>query len=1128
MYLLEHRERVVSKSELIEQIWTEPYVSDAAFASCLRKVRQAVGDDGKTQYVIQTCRGQGYRLIATVTANSEVHAETKGGMERSSTSHEGALRPVVRMFAERKVVTLLCCAPVASPVHDDMQRLDAVHAHLQALYELIHPAVECYGGWVQTVAGERIVVVFGAPLAQEDHAQRAAHAALDVQQAVSIASRETSVTDERLPPVRLVLHTGNVVVGGVGSGQTTSMTLVGPTETLATILLEHADPGMLICSESTAHCLQHDAGLDLVPVHNTQDAPAGSPLRRLYNLRRADQQPVLGRRSQQRTSQPFVGRVRELSILQALWARVESGQGQLVGIVGAPGMGKSRLLDVFRQRLGAQAYRYVQGQCRSYGTSTPYLPIRDLLSQFVGISEGDASDVIAAKVSRWVHEAGMEAETEAPYFQLVLGVPVSPRRYPVPSPELIKARTFEALVQLILRCSQRGPIVLEVEDLHWSDATSQAWLDALSLRLRGARVLILATYRPGYTPLWLDKSYATQLPLAPLTLYESQELVQALLATDDTSAAYQQYIVAKAAGNPFFLVEWVRALKDQPHPETMDNVPATIQAMLTARIDRLTLEAKAVLQAGAVIGNEAPYAFLAALTTLSDATLRHCLVELQAAEFMVEMHLSEKLVYAFTHVLIQDVTYQSLLKPARQQLHLRMAQCLTAESPMSTAAQPEWIAHQYTEAGCLAQALPYWQQAGQQALQRAAYTESAELFTKALELIAALPNPAAHRPFELDVRIALGQALMASQGYAAPVVGQTYERAWELCRQGGDARQQFFILRGLRRFYDNRGDFVRARQVGERLYELAEQFDDPTYRQEAHYSLGHTLYLLGDITAAYQHLQRGIALVAPEQPHSVIMGLMNRDVAAHCCWLLGYPAQAQVYVREALELAQQQSSPLNVVHALFYAAGIHQYLQNVPAVQALADQLITVATQWKLSYWLTWGILLQGWSLSQQGQPKAAIAALQRCWTRSNAGGSTAFPLASTLLAETYGYLDRIADGLHTLDEGLTRVQQSGEQGRIAELYRLKGEFIRKQGDRQRDRDDAEACFHQALTIAQSQYVKSLELRAAMSLGHLWQQQGRRQEAGELLMPIYHWFTEGFDTADLRKAKALLEAWTRS
>jgi predicted ATPase len=243
--------------------------------------------------------------------------------------------------------------------------------------------------------------------------------------------------------------------------------------------------------------------------------------------------------------------------------------------------------------------------------------------------------------------------------------------------------------------------------------------------------------------------------------------------------------------------------------------------------------------------------------------------------------------------------------------------------------------------------------------------------------------------------------------------------------------------------------------------------------------------------------------------------------------VLGYPAQAQAYVRDALEIAQKQSDPLNVVHALYYAANIHRCLQDVPAVQALADRLITVATQWQLSYWLIWGILLRSWALSQQEQPEAALAGLQGCWTPSNAGRPTAFHLASTLLAETYGYLGQIVDGLHTLDEGLTLAQQSGGYGRITELYRLKGEFIRKQGDRQQDRDEAEACFHQALTITQSQHAKSLELRAAMSLGHLWQQQGRRQEASELLMPIYHWFTEGFDTADLRQAKALLEVWAR-
>ena len=1123
MYLLQHRNRVVPKSELIDQIWPEQYVSDAAFASCLRKVRQAVGDDGKTQHVIQTCRGHGYRFIATVTAHTEAYADAEGGIERASASHDAVLRTVIHVTGERKVVTLLCCAPTASSVLDDARSLDAVYAHVHGLYELIHDVVERYDGRVQTVAGERIVAVFGAPVAQEDHVQRAARAALDVQQVVSAASKDAPGTGERLPPIRLVLHTGNVVVGGVGSASTTSLTLVGPTETLATALLEYTDPGVLICSESTAHCLQHDVALALVPVH---DAPAGSPLRCLYELRRADRQPVSGIRVQRRTSPPFVGRVRELSILQALWTQVESGQGQLVGIVGAPGIGKSRLLDVFRQRLARQPYRSVYGQCCSYGTSTPYLPIRDLLRQFAGISEGDVPAVIAAKMSRCIDEVGMDAETEAPYLQHVLGIPLSPRRATGLTPELLKARTFEVLVQLILRFSQRGPLMLAVEDVHWCDASSQAWLEALSSRLRGATVLLLTTYRPGYAPLWLEKSYATQMPLAPLALHESQDLVQALVATGNTSTTIQQRIVEKAAGNPFFVVELVRAMKDTPPPEARWDVPATIQSMLTARIDRLTPEAKAVLQAGSVIGNEMPYALLASLADLPDETLRLCLVELQTEEFMVETHPFEEPVYAFTHILIQDVAYQSLLKPTRQQFHMRMAQCLSAGSSMSRAAQPEWIAHHYTEAGCAAQALPYWQQAGQQALQRAAYTESAAQFTTALEIVATLPNPAEYQEYELDVRIALGQALMASHGYTAPVVGHTYERAWALCRQSGDARQQFAVLRGLRRFYGNRGDLQRARQVGEQMYELAAQLDGPTYRQEAHYSLGHTLYYQGDILAASQHLKRGIALVDPEQPLSVRLGVISRDIAAHCCWLLGYPALAQTYVREALELAQQQSSPLVVPHALFFAASLHHYLQDVPVVHALADQLIAVATQWQLAYWLSWGTLLQGWALSQQGQPEAAINALRRCSTRLNADRPTAFHLAwYTLQAETYGYLDRIVDGLHTVEEGLTMAHQSGEHGRLAELYRLKGEFIRKQGDRQRHRDDAEACFHRALTIAQSQHAKSLELRAAMSVGHLWQQQRKRQEAYALLMPVYQWFTEGFDTADLRQARALAEVW---
>jgi len=1143
IYLLTHRDRVVPKQELCEQVWSAQAVSDATIENCLKAIRHAIGDTGQAQRLIKTRYGQGYRFVAAVTLSP--NDEARAASETVSilpvwadvSYHDPPVSPDVVYqpqytaplsmddalpVDEWKVVTVLCCALVSPAVQGEQRDLETWQRQLHTLHELAHSEAQRYGGMFRPIGDDGVLMVFGAPVAQEDHAQRAVLTALGLHRQLAGWQRARGSPDASAFTIRLGLHTGRATVGESGASHERGAVVVGDTVTQAVALQERAVSGTILCSEATARLVQRVMRLKAMPLVSVDGPSTPGKIYEVLGqrLRRAPAVPHTAR-----ARPPFVGRTRELATLYAVWAHVTEGQAHVVGVVGESGMGKSRLVAEFRSSLRSEPHTYVQGRCMSYSQTMPYQPVLAILRHACGITNRDRPAVIAAKVYRRLHEVGMDPAAVAPYLLHVLGSDTESTRLDGLSPEEYQASTFAVLLQLSLHGSRHYPLVIEVEDLHWIDASSEAWLAALAERLIGARILLLVTFRPGYHPPWMGKSYATQVALSRLTPHDSAQVVHALLPTPQMSTALLHEIVTKADGNPFFLEELACSVAEQGMTHPPLALPDTVHAVLTARMDRLAPVAKHVLQTAAVIGKEVPFSLLAAITRLSKEALSQSLAQLQAAELLHETSLVPESVYTFKHVLIQETAYQALLESTRRQQHLQIAQVLAERFATMAAQQPAWLAHHYTEAGCAEQAIPYWQQAGQHAVDRSAHAEAIAHFTQGLALLRTLPVTPARACQELALHCNLGVQL-ATRGAATADVERTYARALELYQQVGNAQELFPVLYGLSRLYKKRGKLRRARDLGEQLLALAQRQGDPALLLRGHYVLGDTLLWLGEFPAARAHLEQGIAVYDPQQ-HDTHDLLYESDPWLGCLgalsvtlWFLGYPDQALRRNAEALALAHKLSHPYSLACVLADAAYLHWFCREWSRLRERAEALRALAAAHGFAELYARATYRCGLALVKQGQIAAGLAQFHKSMDALQVMQSgDAQALRLTQLAELYRYTGQPETGLHALAAAMAA--DTEERLDAAGRYGIKGELLLLLPCP--DAHQAESCFQQALAIARRQQARSLELRAAISLSRLWQHQGKRDEAHQLLAPIYGWFTEGFDTADMQEAKALLD-----
>jgi class 3 adenylate cyclase/predicted ATPase len=1146
-YLVTHPDRLITKDTLLNAVWAETAVSDAVVRIAIGELRRALGDTAQASRYIATVRRRGYRFVAPVVEYPEAGPGPTSAppLETPDTPHHHEVVSLTHALlppeAERRHLTVLCCDLVDSTALaarlDPEEYREVVRAYHHVCAEVIHQ----FDGYLAQYLGDGVLVYFGYPVAHEDDAQRAVRAGLGLLDACASLSPHSALLSRDRVVVRLGVHTGLAVVGDVGAGTRHEPLALGETPTIAARLPHLAAPNTLVISAATQRLVAGYFQWKALGAHTLPGLAQPLEVYRVLGVSGAQSRLEV---SATHGLTPLVGRAQEIGLLLACWTRVTEGIGQVVILEGEAGIGKSRLVQVLKEHVAGAGHVWLECQAWPSYQHTALYPLTELLARRLLHLEPEVTAAQQVQhLEAFLAQHGLSLAETVPLLAPLLSLPLPATYAPVQvAPEQQRRQTLHALLELLLRLAAAQPLLLVMEDLHWVDPSTLEWLSLLVDQGPTARILTLCTCRPDFTPPWTGRSHLTQVTLARLPQRQATALTHQVAHGKALPAEVVAQIVAKTDGVPLFVEEVTKAVLEsgllqeraegyaltEPLPPLA--IPATLHDALLARLDRLGA-AKGLAQLGATLGREFAYVLLQAVALWDEETVQRELQQLVETELLYQRGLPPQATYVFKHALIQDAAYQSLLKRTRQQCHQHIAQVLMAQFPNIIETQPELLAHHYTEADLGTQAIPYWQCAGQQAIERAGYVEAVSLLSKGLALVEALPDTPARAQQELELQMTLGPAMMAIKGTANPEVEQTYARARVLCQQVGDTPQLFQTLWGLCRFYRGQGALLTARELGEQLERLAERVADPRQRLEAHDALGTTLFYLGAYAAARTHVELGMALTDPttQRPQALrqgeASGLRCLGVAAQVLWCLGYPEQAVQRSQEALALAQELAHPYSLAAAQHWATSLHYRRREALAVQVQAEALLTLATAQQFPVWVGHGTCWHGWVRAMQGEEAVGLAHIRQGMAAVLATGQALFwPLHLVLLAETAGHVGQVEDALPLLAEARTMLEANGQGDMLAEVYRLQGTLLLRQSVS--DAAQAEACFQQALAIARRQQAKSWELRAATSLARLWQQQGKRAEAYELLAPIYGWFTEGFDTADLQEATALLEALT--
>jgi class 3 adenylate cyclase/predicted ATPase len=1052
--------------------------------------------------------------------------------------------------AERRQLTVMFCDLVGStPLAEKLDPEDlrqVILAYQQTCAEQIRRFDEYLARYV----GDGLLVYFGYPQAHEDDAQRAIRTGLGIVAALPDLNTQLQQSAGGLQDfplqVRIGIHTGLVVVGDMGGGDYRDpRAIVGETPNIAARLQGIAESDTVVLSAATQRLVQ---GLfDCQPLGQRTLKGVSAPLQvyRVVGASRAQSRLEVDVNTGRLT--PLVGRANELGLVLERWAAAQAGDGQVVLLSGEPGIGKSRLVQEVKERVRPQGATSLEFRCSPYSQNSAFYPVITYLHRVLHFERDETPQAKLEKLQQALARYRFPQADTLHLLAALLSVPGPPEVPPLNlSPQKQKQRTQEALVAWLVEEAERQAVYCTWEDLHWADPSTIDLLGLLLDQVPTTRLLVLLTARPEFTPPWSGRTHLTPLTLARLPRTQVTELIEKVTGGKPLPAEVHQQIVRKTDGVPLFVEELTKMVLESGLVRERDGhyeltgplpplaIPTTLQDSLMARLDRLAT-AKDVAQLGATLGREFSYDILQAVAQQEESRLQQTLAKLVEAEVLYQRGLPPQARYIFKHALIQEAAYQSLLKSTRQQYHRQIAQVLEERFPDTTETQPGLLAYHYTEAGLSEQAIPYWWQTGQQAVQRSAHVEAIRHLSRGLELLKTLPNTFERGQQELTLQLTLGVALIATKGWAAPEIERVYHRARELCQQGGETVPSFWVLLGLWVFHLLRADLRVASELGEQLLALAQHLQDPALLIPGCYTRTWSLFALGESLSAQAHWEQATALYTPAQHHSytqlysVDFGVGSRICAALALWCLGYPDQAVRSIQEACTLARQLAHSHSLAFALEVAAIVHQLRGERQDTQERAEAAVTLATEQGFPVELAMASIPRDWAVAEQGQSQGGIASIQQNLTVLNTTGARIWrPYFLALLAEAYGKTAHAEEGLLVLAEALATVDKTQERWYEAELYRLRGELILKQSQVQSSRSRVEAeveiCFQQAIVITRRQSAKSLELRAVMSLSRLWQQQGKRQEAHALLAEIHGWFTEGFKTKDLQEAKALLES----
>ena len=1136
-YLVANRHRVVSKDDILGAVWGGRIVSESALTTRINATRTAVGDDGDQQRLIRTIPRKGIRFVGAVQERAQpveeapaapavLDTETPG---RTATGHDKAAS------AERRQLTIASCELLRGAAAMDPEDLPEI---IQNYHSCVVETIGRHNELVAHTYGNTDVVCFGYPEAHEDDPERAVRAALELVAAVPALKTPTPLQ------TRIGIATGLVVVSDIAEEGAHECGIIGDPPNLAARLQAIAKPGTVIIAENTRNLLGNLFELEDL---GTKDLPGfAGPMHAWRALRPS---PAASRFEAFHATglTALVGREEELELLLRRWSKAKAGEGQVVLLCGEAGIGKSRLTAALLEAIATEPHTRLRNFCSPQHTDSALYPTIGQIERAAGFTRADTLQAKLDKLDALLAQSSTSAQ-DAALFAEMLSLP-NDGRYPVLelTPQQRRQRTHGALILQVATLSRQSPVLMIFEDAQWIDPTSLELFSRIVDRIPTLRVLLIMTYRPEFQPPWLGRPYVTALTINRLTEREAGAMIDRIVGAKPLLASIRKSIIERSDGIPLFVEEITKAVLEAESqsaaergtaaiPSAAVAVPATLHASLMARLDQLGPPAKELMQIGAAIGREFSHALLAAVVDKPEAELHAALDRIAAAGLLFGQGVAPHATYLFKHALVQDAAYNTLLRERRRALHAQIAETFERQFADIAENRPEILARHCAEAGLIEKAASLWGRAGQRSLERSALVEAVEQFTRGLDQIATLPGTPALRAQQIKLQVGLANALYHTKGFSAVETKAAFDQARAMIERAGalgehveDPLVLYSILYGffIAKFIPFDGEAACA--LASQFLELAEQQKATAPIMIGHRLLGTTLFCLGEPARGLKHLDQASALYQPAAHRSLTthfghdVGAATLSLRSWAMWMLGYPETALAEIDHAINAARETSHAPTLMFALGMTSFTQICCRNYAPANAQIDECMALAEEKGTLHWKMQAIAHRGCVLALVGKSAEAIQTISPGIDGWRSIGATVFaPFWSSHLALAYADLGKFDDAWRNLGETMTAIETSKEKWCEAEINRLAGEIALRSPAR--DTARAQGYFERALSIARVQQAKSWELRAAMSMARLWRDQGKPQQARELLAPAYDWFTEGFDTLDLKEAKTLLDA----
>jgi class 3 adenylate cyclase/predicted ATPase len=1073
------------------------------------------------------CPACGQRSPASAKFCSECGASlgTGGAAPRpgDGAAREAATAPTT---AERRQVTVMFCDLVGSTTLATRLDPEDLREIVNAYHRCVAETVGRFHGYVARTMGDGVMAYFGYPQAHEDDVERAVRASLALVDAIAGLDAR-----ERLQ-VRIGLDTGRVVVGDlIKAGEASERGILGETPNRAARLQAIAEPNTVVVGPGARPLLgdlfeyQDLGSLELKGFAEPISAYCvlgSSTIESRFDALHAA------------TLAPLIGREEEIELLERRWQRAKTGVGQVVLVSGEPGIGKSHLISAMLDQIASEPHSRLRYFCSPHHMHSALYPMIRELERAAGFARDDNARSKLAKLAALLSHP-LSSTEDVQLLAELLSVPDAGHRpEPGGSPEQRKQKTLQALMRRIEALSQERPVLMLLEDVQWIDPTSLEVMDRFVQRVRQLPVLVVMTFRPEFSPPWAGQPHVTLRTLSRLDQAEGAALIERIAGERRLPLDVVGEILDRTDGVPLFIEELTKAVIDaraavsQPPPGTGPGlvIPATLDALLMARFDRLDAAAKEVAQIGAAIGREFSYELLAAIARTSDRDLSGALRQLVGTGLLSGWGEPPEATYLFKHALVQDASYRTMLRGRRRELHAGIVTVLEARYPAIVEQQPDLLAHHCSQADLVDRAIDYWERAGQKSLDRSANMEAAAQLRKGLQLLSMLPDGRERRQQELRLQSTLAAALVASLGNAASETGESYARARELCEELGETRALTPVLSGLSTYHQTRAEYAAMREVADDLLRRGEEQGNTASSMVGHRSMGICLHQLGEFAAAREHFEHVLRLYSAEHHHglaSVAAFDMRAVALSYLGWdlfILGEPDEGRTLGNQALAWSRQLRHPHTLAFALVYAALVNLLRRDHRAAEERLAELTAFAAEHHFPVWLALARVMQGYVLGVRGDAPGGLELARKGWADNVAAGSRwNRPFYLALLAAACERAGRADEAFDLLAAALEAADDTGERWFEAELHRYRGEWLAGRG---KD-DEAHACFQRALAIARRQNARMWELHAASSLARLSRGHGG-SDVGDALASLLARFGDDSPLPALREARMLLDS----